>query len=139
MEFYERLCHFYVFRFFIQTFIYVYELTVANAAGEKVHFEPLALLTDWRGDTMGRKRKRQVCEDVTSVTSSSVALSSSRTEDGGGAVSGCSPDLQDPTTSNDDEQPPRNAANERERARMRVYRHAVFAIVSQTPTPNILL
>jgi len=69
---------------------------------------------------MGRKRKRVPRDDVSSVTSSEQVLRASSTSEVQvkTAMSGASPGQE--ATCTGEEAPPRNAANERERARMRV-------------------
>ena len=80
---------------------------------------------------MGRKRKR-VNDDVisvTSVTSSGVGCEQvGATSDGKTTLMTSNSPCQD--TSSADEPAPRNAANERERARMRVYIIVVLCCVS---------
>ena len=76
-------------------------------------------------DVMGRKRKR-VCDEVASVTSSV----SSELADGRTQPASVSPGRD---TTAVDEPAPRNAANERERARMRVLSRAFTRLKTSLP------
>jgi len=80
---------------------------------------------------MGRKRKRVGDEAAGGVTTS--VTSSSAAEQGGGAADhGQSPGAEEETTQ-DGGPVPRNAANERERARMRVLSRAFTRLKTSLP------